>query len=285
MKKPEGISKYAFENSEEARKLIIPHPCGNCFPCKLQKSREWKHRICLEATTHSETTFVTLTYSDETIPRDWSLDKRDLQLFLKKLRKKLTPLKIRYFAVGEYGDKSSRPHYHLIVFNMPPDNNLICSTWNNGLTQSLEMLDGAAGYITGYCVKKLTSSDDPRLNGRKPEFMTCSKKDGGIGSPAINNMAKEIKKDQYFELRTIRELDYGKNSHMPLGKYLTKKLQDAIGVPEIIRQLESYCNAKELHEAYSVDDNEYQLHMVEDFKNKRLSQRKKYEIHKQKRVI
>jgi hypothetical protein len=32
------------------------------------------------------------------------------------LRKKISPLKIRFFHCGEYGDKTRRPHYHALIF-------------------------------------------------------------------------------------------------------------------------------------------------------------------------
>ena len=62
--------------------------------------------------------FLTLTYNDDNLPSDVGLHKDDLQRFFKRLRKALDTKKIRYFACGEYGDTTSRPHYHAIVFGL-----------------------------------------------------------------------------------------------------------------------------------------------------------------------
>lgn len=97
-----------------------------------------------EASLYPVNTFITLTYDDNNIPDGDSLDYRDVQLFLKKLRLwrsvydyrrtpttvtkgkkqftiwKSTQLewsKIRFFCAGEYGGETKRPHYHLIIFN------------------------------------------------------------------------------------------------------------------------------------------------------------------------
>jgi hypothetical protein len=62
-----------------------------------------------------------LTYDDEHLPPNNSLLKKDLQKFFYKLRQKIKPIKIRYFAVGEYGsNKTKRPHYHIILFGYVP---------------------------------------------------------------------------------------------------------------------------------------------------------------------
>ena len=95
--------------------------CGQCRNCRINRRREWVGRMILEAKEHLFSSFVTLTYDDEHMPKDGSLCKKHLQQFIRRLRKALYPRKIRYYAVGEYGDKSWRPHYHLIVFGLSPD--------------------------------------------------------------------------------------------------------------------------------------------------------------------
>jgi len=107
-------------------------PCGQCVSCRLKKSREWALRCTHEAKMHDENCFITLTYNNENLPSDGSLDKSHLQKFFKRLRKKVS---FRYFAAGEYGEvckscKQSRvrckcpsfissigrPHYHICMF-------------------------------------------------------------------------------------------------------------------------------------------------------------------------
>lgn len=90
--------------------------CGKCLECLAQQSREWSFRMMCEAKMYKDNCFITLTYADNPV----NLVPRDLTLFLKRLRKKIHPHKIRYFACGEYGSKGRRPHYHLILFGWKP---------------------------------------------------------------------------------------------------------------------------------------------------------------------
>lgn len=110
-------------------------PCGQCIGCRLDYSRKWADRLMMEAKHHEHSWFVTLTYSDDHLPFAGRSDpetgelleyvptlrKRDVQLFMKSLRKAIEPLKVRFYAAGEYGDKSFRPHYHLILFGLDLD--------------------------------------------------------------------------------------------------------------------------------------------------------------------
>lgn len=133
-------------------------PCGKCIDCRLDYSRRWADRMMLELQTQKKAIFLTLTYSRHTIhPATWieavpdptaffpstpnelwsdgrylipeycTLSKRDLQLFMKRLRKEFPEVKLRYYAAGEYGDKTLRPHYHLIVYGLSIDDFLTCS--------------------------------------------------------------------------------------------------------------------------------------------------------------
>ena len=97
--------------------------CGQCMPCRVNKKRIWTHRILLESYEYTDNVMITLTYDDEHMPRlddgRGILVPKDLQSWLKRFRKAIEPQRIRYFGVGEYGDESWRPHYHVIVFNYP----------------------------------------------------------------------------------------------------------------------------------------------------------------------
>lgn len=114
-------------------------PCGQCIGCRLERSRQWAIRCVHESMLHSQNSFITLTFSPEfleTRPNEWSLDKRDFQLFMKRLRKKFGQ-NIRYYHCGEYGEMCAkcnlslfkcncqepikmlgRPHYHACLFGL-----------------------------------------------------------------------------------------------------------------------------------------------------------------------
>lgn len=105
--------------------------CGHCLGCRIDKSREWANRCIMELQDHKDAYFLTLTYDEEHVPLTSFKDpetgvdhptktlvKKDLQGFIKRLRKRVEPDRIRYFACGEYGSKTQRPHYHAIVFGL-----------------------------------------------------------------------------------------------------------------------------------------------------------------------
>lgn len=95
--------------------------CGKCLECLRQQSYEWAFRIVHECSKYECNSFITLTYNDEHKPLDGSVSRREVQLFMKRLRKALQPRRIRFFACGEYGKKKQRPHYHVIIFGWYPD--------------------------------------------------------------------------------------------------------------------------------------------------------------------
>lgn len=213
----------------------------------------------LEATQHASKSFVTLTYTDQALAFGANglatLEPKHLQDWLKRLRKKLVPLKLRYYAVGEYGDESWRPHYHVVLFGYGPcergrtrkdyhsEGRVCCSvcdtvlhTWGLGGVDVGTLENGSARYVAGYIEKKLTRSDDSRLLGRFPEFNRMSRHNGGIGSGAMHDLASDF---MLFNLEK-READVpsalrlGKSVYAPLGKYLRKRLRVLIGRDEKI---------------------------------------------------
>jgi hypothetical protein len=127
--------------SRQAKKIVkdfVQIPCGQCIGCRLAYSRQWADRCMLELGYHEQSWFVTLTYDDANLPLSETVDqdtgeivntatlvKRDVQLFMKRLRKNYKNLgydnQIRYFIAGEYGSQTYRPHYHAILFGLHLD--------------------------------------------------------------------------------------------------------------------------------------------------------------------
>lgn len=200
--------------------MFIEVPCGKCALCKEKKSREWSFRaLCENNTSISEPYFVTLTYNPRCVPKQ-GLSKKDVQLFLKRLRIRLDRLNIkhniRYFAVGEYGKKCKRPHYHLILWNFPNDYyhfphlykilHFIEDSWTfhvhkNGVPQYCDdgsPLLGSKGFC--YCVPcrrgaisyvmKYMRKGFEAPKGKTPIFFLSSRGNGGIGSKYIMDLQK-----------------------------------------------------------------------------------------------
>jgi len=147
-------------------------PCGRCTGCRIDRSISWGVRCHHEAQMHKQNTFITLTYSDEAVPRDYSVKLDDFQKFMKRLRK-TTPAKIRFFACGEYGDKLLRPHYHAALFNhhftdqkqISTRNNYpifssqkLQSLWPHGSHEIGSLTFKSSCYVARYCMKKIGGS-------------------------------------------------------------------------------------------------------------------------------
>lgn len=224
--------------------------CGQCLPCRINKKRVWTHRIMLESNLYQENAFVTLTYSDEKLPPDGSLVPRHVQLFLKTLRKAVQPARLRFFCVGEYGDRSSRPHYHLALFGYPtchrgrtdhrrnpccPPCDLIRRNWPHGGIDLGRLEPESAAYVAGYVTKKLTNKEDEYaaeiLGDRYPEFARMSNRPG-IGADFMHEVASTLLEYDLEEMEDVpTALSHGKRI-LPLGTYLRKKLRKAIGRDE-----------------------------------------------------
>lgn len=206
--------------------------CGQCMPCRFNRRRLWAHRIQLEALCHAQSSFVTLTYGDgdhsELVPRH-------LVLFLKRLRKNYVHNAIRYFAVGEYGDRTERPHYHLALFGVGPceapgvigdcpcsNCSVVRRTWGFGHVMVGSLSPHSASYLAGYVTKKMTRRDDVRLGGRCPEFARMSLRPG-IGAAAMWDVASVMM--QYKLAEIPMGLRHGSRV-LPLGRYLRGKLAE-----------------------------------------------------------
>lgn len=164
-----------FRNSK--RDLV---PCGKCFFCLQRKRADWSFRLLQELKTATSACFLTLTYDDSSVPAT-GLCKRDLQLFFKRLRK-FNSGKIRYYAVGEYGTLTERPHYHSIVFNY--DRTIDFSKiWCKGHTFAGSVSAASIHYVTKYVINRFGD-----FKGRDPPFALMSRKPG-IGFLYVDKMS------------------------------------------------------------------------------------------------
>jgi len=124
---------------------------------------------------HSQNAFLTLTYNDENI-RDNRLDYSDFQKFMKRLRRAYPNQQIGFNAVGEYGEKSKRMHWHAIIFNWSPsdpelkytsdlghkvfESETLKKLWPFGNSEFGSVTFHSAGYVSRYNAKKLVHGYD-----------------------------------------------------------------------------------------------------------------------------
>ena len=210
----------------------IPFPCGQCLPCRINRRRVWTHRLMLESYAHTDSCFVTLTYKPESLPPGGTLDKRHVQLFIKSLRDRIHPRRIRYYACGEYGERSRRPHYHLILFGLPAfGTDAVEKCWPHGLVHIGSFTEQSASYVAGYVTKKHVKPATVSLEDGiclEPEFSLMSRKPG-IGFPALDDICKLVDNPHFQEFLQIKGdvpdgLKHGK-SFYPFGRYLRDKLR------------------------------------------------------------
>lgn len=163
------------------RKVSQFVPCGKCGFCIKKAIDSWCLRLYHEMEISSSAFFITLTYDNEHLPPGEELSKRDLQLFIKRLRK-VNP-GIRYFAIGEYGTERGRPHYHAVIFNLI-DLDLITKSW-------CDLSGNPIGHVVGdratmgrirYMVEYMALPQ--KENGKTKAFRLMSRRPG-IGSNYI----------------------------------------------------------------------------------------------------
>lgn len=182
----------------------LPIPCGHCVGCRMEHAKEWKVRNCLEALAYKpeHVYFLTLTYGDASLPSTREgvpcLRKEDLQKFWKRLRKN-SGKRFRYFACGEYGGLTLRPHYHAIVygdvFDPVPDpghhlrSQALEESWTLGLYDLQVAEPGMIAYVSGYVEKKQLDPNWDKYPVRP--FITMSRRPG-VGVHVLQRQERAI---------------------------------------------------------------------------------------------
>lgn len=196
-----------FDTREGYVGVLTQVSCGRCAGCRLRRSRDWALRCMHEASQHEQSSFLTLTYSDEHLPEDGSLDVREWQLFAKRVRKRVGPF--RFFHCGEYGDRYGRPHYHACVFGLDfsGDRRLwktsgghrlyvsptLDELWGRGHALIGDVTYDSAAYVARYCLKKRHGDGaEEHYGGRKPEYCTMSRRPG-LGRGWYERFGNEVR--------------------------------------------------------------------------------------------
>lgn len=190
---------------------------------------------------HAESSFLTLTYSPQSLPADGSLQLRHLQLFLKRLRFGLAPKRVRFLACGEYGERFSRPHYHVLLFGHAflGDRKHYKSTeygdlytsesldkwWGFGQCKIGSVSFQSAGYVARYSLKKVTGdrakdhytvvdTGTGEVHELAPEFLVMSRSPG-IGRRWFDAFKADIHPDDFVIVNGMKA---------PVPAYYTKLL-------------------------------------------------------------
>lgn len=205
-----------FTTSDNDR--LVGFPCGKCPVCLQKRANEWSLRISLESRMYEDIAFVTLTYSPEKLYSS-ELIPSHLSSFIKRLRTYAKRSgfdgKIRFYGVGEYGEKRGRPHFHVVLFGLPQLFwHCIKDSWIGSLVdiQKPRTVDAVASYVAGYVVKKLYTS-----------AKVVTRQSLGIGKTFIDKV-------QHFTQTIVLN---GKTRY--IGRYLRNRLAKKLGILEQVK--------------------------------------------------
>lgn len=219
-------SCFSYWSNIYGSENIISLPCGKCDSCIEGRTKAWAARCVLESSLYQSNCFLTLTYADSCLPK-YGLCKKDLQNFIKRLRKKVGH-SIRYYCCGEYGEKTKRPHYHLIIFNWFPEDakffkeskfggflytsKILQDLWKFGHSLVGEVSYSSCAYVSRYCQKKVYQE------GKYKAFSLMSLKPG-IGQRFFDEHLEQIYDTDkvYF--------NFGKSSWTTPFRYFDKLLE------------------------------------------------------------
>lgn len=254
-------SDFYFKRNDEKIPVFYLFACGKCELCRKKKSSEYSFRAACETHTYPcNPLFVTLTYRNETLPSD-GLHLDHLQKFFKRLRTRFhdfgLPTDFRYLAVGEYGSKFGRPHYHIIFWNLPIDNafyaesllrvqSFIRYAWTEyklddngkrlfsvnklgkrfyhrysiGISKILPVTKGCPAYITKYFRK----DQHNKKNYPGKNFLVSSRGHGGIGSDYIDSCKDFVLNSQGVPSISVLDESNNKVFTYPVTGYVKNRL-------------------------------------------------------------
>lgn len=217
------------------------YPCGRCLTCRIQRREDWTLRMLHELPYWDKSMFVTLTYDDEHLPEDGSLNPEDLSNFFKLLRIRLNrnpnygpDYRIKYFACGEYGPKTHRPHYHAIIFGLSYSNKLDrqmiidcwqkCKPWmwlprrqRGRVRQAIApVVKQSIRYVAGYVFKKA-------VDNAVDTWLTILNSRGKQLSPVFQRQSKGIGKRFALDNQD-RITRTGRCFNNPIPRYYRKLL-------------------------------------------------------------
>jgi len=210
-------------------------PCGKCEACLNKRKTDWFVRLKKEHEMCDSAYFITLTYDEDKVPRDFvnvggfitsieSVSKKDCQNFLKRLRYDIRPFKVRYFLISEYGPQTLRPHYHMILFDFPNAlkdkiGEYIEKSWGNGFVSISPVTDARISYVVSYCL------DNSKIPEYLPKnFMLCSRKPG-IGSVLFDDF-RLCDYITYNDKHPVPVQSDGETKMFPCPRYYRDKLFD-----------------------------------------------------------
>lgn len=184
--------------------------CNTCSHCLENRREQWLFRLLAELKLSYFGCHLTLQFDDEHLG-DNILDKRDLQLFFKRLRHHFD---FTYYAIGEYGTEDHRKHHHVAMFVKSPVSfdffhDCVLAAWPNGYVFFTSLKRRRLAYVLHYHIR-------PKEVDGKPTFAVCS---NGLGSFCLDD--EELRRFCISNNTMMIVDDTGKK--IPLPRYYRKK--------------------------------------------------------------
>ena len=238
---PISIRDKSDKNPKNRASKRIEVPCGRCGACRQARRYQWAFRLKEELKDSKNAYFITLTYNDENLPEYIDYDsgeiksnlcKKDLQDFIKRLRekqyRKTRQRTFRYYAVGEYGTKTDRAHYHLIGFNIDRDTCYqIPGIWGKGNCHIGQVNDASILYVAKYHVNRNMESESERTK----EFATMSKR------PAIGH--GYLKRNTTWHQENMNTYVYQNGFKKAMPRYYKEKIFDDLNKEQLKNEMET----------------------------------------------
>lgn len=205
-----------------------------------------------EAQLHENNSFLSLTYSDEKVPKDFGLNYRHLRLFLGRLRDRIAPQRFRFYGAGEYettGERRWNPHFHVALFGFPPCIygrsafakvsgkccyfcDLVLDTWGHGHVVLGTLTWHSAHYVAQYVTKKATKDANDFPPGAAAPAARMSMRPG-IGYGYAKALAESLLQGGFSQKQVdVPESLRDGSKLVPVPRYLRQKLRLALGRDE-----------------------------------------------------
>lgn len=246
------VNLICIDNPKKGIKGKLHVPCGTCGFCLQTKRSQWSFRLNQELKIAESAKFLTFTYAEEHLPisehGEAQLKKKDFQNFMKRLRNENLKMylkhnkwstvkeamalvkQLRYYAVGEYGTETCRPHYHAIMFNMQPhmehrldnfkpledNHNKINNIWQKGQVDIGDVTPASINYVTKYVI---TRNKDEIYKTK--EFALMSRRPA-IGSNYVHDTKKWHQINGYFYAKDTN------GNRVPLPRFYTDKIHSKL---------------------------------------------------------
>jgi len=203
----------------------VPVPCGRCPVCKKKRVDHWVFRLTEHMKVCDDYLFITLTYDTRNVPISdngfMTLSKADFQNFMKRLRVNTRLPNIKYYACGEYGSKTERPHFHAILFGVR-DAESIKNAWSLdgqliGNIHVGKVTQDSMAYVMKYIDKSTGNGPKHYRDDRVREFSLMSK---GLGK---NYLSDDMKKYHQEDLRRMYVVRPG-GSKLSMPRYYRSKI-------------------------------------------------------------